>query len=89
VYAFSYLLAYSRRQYVRFVEAQDFVTTIREHVRAFEIHVVLQRLVSPRITADRSILYLTGICTYLLKTHLQQGIAGLGPRPAIPIGKGV
>lgn len=36
VHAFSYILAYSRRQYVRFVEAQDFVTTIREHVRAFE-----------------------------------------------------
>jgi len=36
VHAFSYLLAYSRRQYVRFVETQDFVTTIREHVRAFE-----------------------------------------------------
>ena len=27
VYAFSYLLAYSRRQYVRFVEKQDFATT--------------------------------------------------------------
>ena len=36
VHAFSYLLSYSRRQYVRFVEAQDFATTIREHVRAFE-----------------------------------------------------
>lgn len=36
VYAFSYILAYSRRQYVRFVERQDFATTIREHVRAFE-----------------------------------------------------
>jgi transposase len=36
VHAFSYLLAYSRRQYVRFVENQDFATTIREHVRAFE-----------------------------------------------------
>jgi transposase len=36
VHAFSYLLAYSRRQYVRFVEAQDFATTIREHVRAFQ-----------------------------------------------------
>lgn len=36
VHAFSYLLAYSRRQYLRFVEAQDFATTIREHVRAFE-----------------------------------------------------
>src|SRR6202035_5459348 len=28
--------AYSRRQYVRFVEREDFATTIREHVRAFE-----------------------------------------------------
>ena len=36
VHAFSYLLAYSRLQYVRFVETQDFATTIREHVRAFE-----------------------------------------------------
>jgi transposase len=36
VHAFSYILAYSRRQYVRFVETQDFATTIREHVRAFE-----------------------------------------------------
>lgn len=35
VYAFSYILAHSRRQYVRFVEAQDFTTTLREHVRAF------------------------------------------------------
>src|SRR5262249_43173410 len=33
---FSYLLGYSRRQYLRFVEAQDFATTVREHVRAFE-----------------------------------------------------
>ena len=31
VHAFSYILAYSRRQYVRFVETQDFATTIREH----------------------------------------------------------
>ena len=36
VHAFSYILAYSRRQYVRFVETQDFATTVREHVRAFE-----------------------------------------------------
>jgi transposase len=36
VHAFSYLLAFSRRQYVRFVEREDSVTTIREHVRAFE-----------------------------------------------------
>lgn len=36
VHAFSYVLGYSRRQYLRFVEAQDFATTIREHVRAFE-----------------------------------------------------
>jgi transposase len=33
---FSYLLGYSRRQYLRFVESQDFATTVREHVRAFE-----------------------------------------------------
>src|SRR5216684_4945313 len=36
VHAFSYVLSYSRRQYLRFVETQDFATTIREHVRAFE-----------------------------------------------------
>jgi transposase len=35
VHLFSYLLGYSRRQYLRFVEAQDFETTLREHVRAF------------------------------------------------------
>jgi transposase len=33
---FSYVLGYSRRQYLRFVESQDFETTIREHVRGFE-----------------------------------------------------
>jgi transposase len=33
---FSYLLGYSRRQYLRFVESQDFTTTVREHVRSFE-----------------------------------------------------
>jgi len=36
VHAFSYVLSYSRRQYLCFVESQDFTTTIREHVRAFE-----------------------------------------------------
>jgi transposase len=36
VHAFSYVLSYSRRQYLHFVETQDFTTTIREHVRAFE-----------------------------------------------------
>ena len=36
VHGFSYLLAYSRRSYLRFVEKADFETTIREHVRAFE-----------------------------------------------------
>jgi transposase len=36
VHAFSYVLSYSRRQYLRFMESQDFTTTIREHVRAFE-----------------------------------------------------
>jgi len=35
VHLFSYVLGYSRRQYLRFVESQDFGTTIREHVRAF------------------------------------------------------
>src|SRR6202051_2200954 len=32
----SYIRPPTRRQYVRFVETQDFATTIREHVRAFE-----------------------------------------------------
>ena len=36
VHAFSYVLAYSRRQYLHFVEAQNFETTVREHMRAFE-----------------------------------------------------
>jgi transposase len=35
VYLFSYLLGYSRRQYLRFVESMDLTTTLREHVRAF------------------------------------------------------
>jgi transposase len=35
VHLFSYLLGYSRRQYLRFVEAQDLPTTLREHMRAF------------------------------------------------------
>jgi len=35
VYAFSYVLGYSRRQYLRFVESQDFATTLREHMSAF------------------------------------------------------
>ena len=35
VYLFSYLLGYSRRQYVRFVESMDLTTTLREHVQAF------------------------------------------------------
>ena len=33
---FSYVLSYSRRQYLRFVPSQDFETTVREHIRAFE-----------------------------------------------------
>jgi transposase len=36
VYAFSYVLGYSRRQYLHFVDSQDFATTIRQHIRAFE-----------------------------------------------------
>ncbi len=35
VYLFSYLLGYSRRQYLRWVEAMDLRTTLREHVQAF------------------------------------------------------
>jgi transposase len=35
VYLFSYLLGYSRRQYLRWVESMDLLTTLREHVRAF------------------------------------------------------
>jgi transposase len=35
VYLFSYLLGYSRRQYIRFVESMDLPTTLREHVNAF------------------------------------------------------
>ncbi len=33
---FSYVLGYSRRQYLHFAPSQDLETTIREHVRAFE-----------------------------------------------------
>src|SRR5262249_43233770 len=36
VHAFSYMLGYSRRQYLHFVHRQDFATTIRQHIRAFE-----------------------------------------------------
>lgn len=35
VHLFSYVLGYSRRQYLRFVESQDLPTTLREHIRAF------------------------------------------------------
>ena len=35
VYLFSYLLGYSRRQYLRFVASMDLPTTLREHVHAF------------------------------------------------------
>jgi transposase len=35
VYLFSYLLGYSRRQYLHWVESMDLLTTLREHVRAF------------------------------------------------------
>jgi transposase len=36
VHAFSYVLGYSRRRYLRFVETEDFPTTLREHIRTFE-----------------------------------------------------
>jgi transposase len=35
VHLFSYLLGYSRRQYLCFVARQDFDTTLREHIAAF------------------------------------------------------
>lgn len=35
VHLFSYLLGYSRRQYLRFVESMDLPTTLREHAHAF------------------------------------------------------
>ncbi|HTX52277.1 MAG TPA: IS21 family transposase [Candidatus Baltobacteraceae bacterium] len=35
VYLFSYLLGYSRRQYLHWVESMDLWTTLREHVQAF------------------------------------------------------
>ena len=35
LYLFSYLLGYSRRQYLHLVESMDLPTTLREHVRAF------------------------------------------------------
>jgi len=35
VYLFSYVLSYSRRAYLHWVEAQDFETTIRQHIQAF------------------------------------------------------
>ena len=36
VQLFSYVLEYSRRQYIHFTASQDLETTLREHVRAFE-----------------------------------------------------
>ncbi len=36
VHLFSYVLGFSRRRYHHWVEAQDFPTTVREHIKAFE-----------------------------------------------------
>ncbi len=36
VQLFSYVLGYSRRQYIHFTASQDLETTLREHVRTFE-----------------------------------------------------
>lgn len=36
VQVFSYILGYSRRQYVHFTVRQDFETTIRQHIEAFK-----------------------------------------------------
>ncbi len=33
---FSYILGYSRRQYIHFTETMEFETTIREHIKAFQ-----------------------------------------------------
>jgi len=33
---FSYILGFSRRQYIHFTETMDFETTIRQHIKAFE-----------------------------------------------------
>jgi transposase len=33
---FSYILGYSRRQYIHFTETMDFETTTRQHIKAFE-----------------------------------------------------
>jgi len=33
---FSYILGYSRRQYLQFTESMDFQSTIRQHIKAFE-----------------------------------------------------
>jgi transposase len=35
VYLFSFILGFSRRAYLRWVESMDFETTVREHIRAF------------------------------------------------------
>ena len=36
VQLFSYILSYSRRQYIHFTDRQDFETTTRQHIAAFE-----------------------------------------------------
>ena len=36
VQLFSYILGYSRRQYIYFTERQDFETTVRQHIEAFK-----------------------------------------------------
>lgn len=36
VQLFSYILGYSRRQYIHFTDRQDFETTIRQHIEAFK-----------------------------------------------------
>lgn len=36
VHLFSYILGYSRRQYIHFTESMDFETTIRQHIKAFD-----------------------------------------------------
>jgi transposase len=54
IHAFSYILGYSRRQYLHFVERQDFTTTIRQHVAADLLNTHSQNSIS-KLTTVHSI----------------------------------
>ena len=60
VHAFSYVLGYSRRQYLHFVESEDLATTLREHVRAFQrLCGLLAELLLRAVAAHRAVAALT------------------------------